>query len=439
MSSRKHEPSYSWLTILGSAAFLACSWTWCIGMFFPVYLLRDYGPASFLVFALPNIIGAAGLAFVLARPGSVDAHATAHRHAIGMFSTVTLAFQWFFLLWLIGGLGLQWETAGVLGLAVVAMALMEKRGAETRSGLRLSILTLLFSLAMMFWLVPAIRTSTPDLSQGKTWKGVEGLAWFAPVSIIGFLLCPYLDGTFLEVRRRIAGVSGKVTFLVGFVGFFSLMLIFTWLYAGPTIGESVAQGVRVGPQWAQLPVQLHMGLQLGFTIGVHGLVLRRWSTGGLAIRSERTKVVAETQGGRRNLPALVTKLFVPNASVIASLAGAGLTLIAFFQTGSDTMSMAELIYRGFMAFYGVVFPAYILIAAWPFNRNVSPLVPNSTQWIAWIILSIAGCAFAWLAFVEGKPRFVLAWAGIMILAAGFGFAVRGKRRREALEQTQLAR
>ena len=34
-------PSFSW------AIYLGMSWTWCIGMFLPVLLIRDFGPLSF--------------------------------------------------------------------------------------------------------------------------------------------------------------------------------------------------------------------------------------------------------------------------------------------------------------------------------------------------------------------------------------------------------
>ena len=47
------------------ACFLGCSWTWVIGMFFPVLLLRDYGFMGWVVFAIPNVVGAAAMGWVL--------------------------------------------------------------------------------------------------------------------------------------------------------------------------------------------------------------------------------------------------------------------------------------------------------------------------------------------------------------------------------------
>ena len=55
----------SWFNVPGWAAYLACSWTWCIGMFLPVLLVRDYGVWGWIVFAVPNVLGAAAMGWVL--------------------------------------------------------------------------------------------------------------------------------------------------------------------------------------------------------------------------------------------------------------------------------------------------------------------------------------------------------------------------------------
>ena len=44
------------------ALFLGVSWTWVIGMFLPVLLVRDYGMLGWIVFAVPNVVGAAAMA-----------------------------------------------------------------------------------------------------------------------------------------------------------------------------------------------------------------------------------------------------------------------------------------------------------------------------------------------------------------------------------------
>src|SRR4051812_30605350 len=63
--------------------YLASSWTWCIGMFLPVLLIRDYGLWGWIVFAVPNVVGAGAMGWVLrSRTTSrhmVVAHAVACR------------------------------------------------------------------------------------------------------------------------------------------------------------------------------------------------------------------------------------------------------------------------------------------------------------------------------------------------------------------------
>ena len=45
--------------MFGWSAYLCCSWVWCIGIFYPVLLYRDFGIAAWFVFAITNVVGAA--------------------------------------------------------------------------------------------------------------------------------------------------------------------------------------------------------------------------------------------------------------------------------------------------------------------------------------------------------------------------------------------
>src|SRR3954466_11135783 len=95
------QPSTSPAPSIGSslswAAFLACSWTWCIGMFLPVLLIRDYGLAGWWVFAVPNVIGAAAMGTVLRDAQASRRLVAAHRTACRWFSIVTICFHGFFI------------------------------------------------------------------------------------------------------------------------------------------------------------------------------------------------------------------------------------------------------------------------------------------------------------------------------------------------------
>src|SRR3989338_6528311 len=83
--------------IIGWASYLACSWTWCIGMFLPVILMRDYGSLSFLLFLIPNIFGASMFAFVLSKLEMSLLITERHKTACVVFSLVTILFHIFFI------------------------------------------------------------------------------------------------------------------------------------------------------------------------------------------------------------------------------------------------------------------------------------------------------------------------------------------------------
>src|SRR4051812_32860256 len=78
---------------LGWAVYLATSWTWCIGMFLPVLLVRDYGTWGWFVFALPNVVGAAAMGWILRTREQSVRIVDQHRFACLAFSFVTITFQ----------------------------------------------------------------------------------------------------------------------------------------------------------------------------------------------------------------------------------------------------------------------------------------------------------------------------------------------------------
>src|ERR1700683_4886784 len=85
---------------LSWAIFLGMSWTWCIGMFLPVLLVRDYGVWAFVVFAVPNVIGAAAMAWVLPDADASRRWVEKPSGAVRWFSTVTVFFHLFFVVWI---------------------------------------------------------------------------------------------------------------------------------------------------------------------------------------------------------------------------------------------------------------------------------------------------------------------------------------------------
>ena len=108
------------LRTIGWGAFLGASWTWCIGMFLPVLLVRDYGLWAWFVFAIPNVVGAAAMGWVLRDADASLRLQTKHLPAVVAFSLVTIAFHVFFLFCVIGPIAQSWF---VLPIAMLAMLL----------------------------------------------------------------------------------------------------------------------------------------------------------------------------------------------------------------------------------------------------------------------------------------------------------------------------
>lgn len=138
---------------LARGIFLAASWTWCIGMFMPVILVRHFGAGSFLAFALPNLAGVTIMGLTVLRRRAAGQGVAwdpegPHAWMSRGFSLVTVAFQAFFLAWMPGLLA-----------AVPA--------AGTSSG----------SAPAALWLVAVLLAGVLILVPGRWFVGACALAW----------------------------------------------------------------------------------------------------------------------------------------------------------------------------------------------------------------------------------------------------------------------
>jgi hypothetical protein len=164
-----------------------------------------------------------------------------------------------------------------------------------------------------------------------------GLASLAPVCLMGFFLCPYLDLTFHRVRQQTSPAGGRWAFGLGFGLFFLLMILFTLGYAIPlAVGATGVLALCVG---------IHMALQSGFTVAAH---LREILT---AYR-------------RRSSQFAVLAIAVLIAAVLAGV----------FQDSASWLGLGrpEIVYRIFMGFYGLVFPAYVWICIPKLSNQLTP-------------------------------------------------------------------
>jgi hypothetical protein len=346
--------------------YLGISWTWVIGMFLPVLLVRDYGQTAWWAFALPNCIGAAAMGWVLRSADASTLYTRRHAMACRVFSLVTIAFHLFFAAWMlprfVGPIG--WVVAlvavqlaftpvfkrtaavvaiGVFAVSVVAASIMAREGMLTLPPVRDVPLTTLAGLSL--------------------------------VCLLGFICCPYLDLTFHHARQSTSPAGGRLAFGVGFCVFFAAMIVLTLFYATHFFALSPVAS------WAML---VHMGVQILFTVNVHSLCLQRQA-------QERDDV-----GMTWTLLA-----FALAVGLAAGTTGRSPDVTAL------GLTPGEILYRCFMSFYGLVAPAYVLIA----------LSRRRFRW-AWVAV-IVGITVPvyWIAFVHRQMGAAIVGGAVVIVAA----------------------
>ncbi len=366
-------------------AFLASSWTWCIGMFLPALLIRDYGLWSFALFATPNVIGAALFGVVLRRPATQGRFIARHRRACMAFSWATIAFHVFFLAWLARGvIPSAHLVVVVLIVAIVLLAPGRARSARAWIGTFAFVL----SVGLLLALIQRLEPAPASLWATSGSQGIA-LALMSPLVIIGFALCPYLDLTFHLARSEATGAPGTRAFIIGFGVMFFAMIVGTAFYAPVIIGW-LGGSQPTGSVAALLAI--HIVVQAGVTLGLHGRALGE--AGAWASPSARGTTV-----GVCVLTGLV--------AIIGSGAGSGLV---------ENMTAPEVVYRLFIGFYGLIFPAYVLIVG---------TLPADGTWrerrIRVLIFAFCvgvGAPMAFMAFIMRME----AWSVLaaLVLLAGFG-------------------
>src|SRR5688500_12480490 len=196
--------------VLPWAVFLASSWTWCIGMWLPVLLVRDYGLWGWVVFAVPNVVGAAAMGWALRDANASAAFVRRHAGACYAFSLVTIAYHVVFAGWMIQRLRWGW---GFLALGLFVLAAVVIRGNVTRWGG--AALAMLGSFVIWAALKSQGDFLTLPADIGRI-GGASGAVWLLPAFLFGFALCPYLDLTFHRARQLTSPAGGRVAFGLGF-------------------------------------------------------------------------------------------------------------------------------------------------------------------------------------------------------------------------------
>ncbi|MCC5823936.1 MAG: hypothetical protein LAT64_06000 [Phycisphaerales bacterium] len=383
------------------AFFLASSWTWCIGMFLPALLLRDAGWMGYVVFFLPNVIGAGAMGFVLRSPEAAARIAERHAPMCRLFSIVTLAFHAFWLAWLFGffrdafPIPDNWLMgAAAAGIAwIIVSGRITRAGAAPRAAAVLWIVALAAAIAIL---------ATPDALAPSTRAMIatpthpDAALWLMPVCVFGFMLCPYLDLTFLLARRSTAGVAGgRIAFGLGFWIFFPVMIGLTALYAGPIIATLEGRAPASVAPWAGAAILFHIIAQWTFTVRVHLAALTPDQPAHAADDEDPDPAHPTTDDADPLFPGLTLNL---SATFAACLGAAGLGLLAPALPDHAGLTGGEVIYRCFMSFYGLVFPVYVWARMIPRRRP-----PTHAAWITACILA---APFYWIGFIEREGIFL---------------------------------
>lgn len=328
---------------IGWGLYLASSWTWCIGMFLPIVLLRWWGWPGFLAFAVPNVLGCSLFGYVL-DPDSSVRFMKRFRPWIMVFAAATIAYQ----MWFLNDLA-RAQGSGVLWLLLVLFALTL---AGVRAGSRM------MPLAWVAWplsvvLFVALGTgSLASLPATGTLPPLS-LVWAAPFMALGFLLCPYLDPTFhLALQRS----PSRHAFAV-FGATFAVMLLFTAAMFDPATGLVTA----TAPLWLGASVITWQWImQCGFTIGAHVDAVHAFAQGPDA----RDPRAAATRAGTRAV-LIATVTAVVGMVLLLALKALEPALPALapalLPPAGASAASGEATYLRWLGLYGVLFPAIVLL------------------------------------------------------------------------------
>jgi hypothetical protein len=241
--------------------------------------------------------------------------------------------------------------------------------------------TIVWVLSMAAYAIFAWQTGwNLDLPPAR-WPSYE-LGWLAPVCIIGFALCPYLDATFHRVRMATGDRSGLV-FALGFGLFFLCMILFTLWYTRPVATAIHPGNFSAIPRTIALVIGCHMSVQSAFTVAIHVRELERmqmpmnFRLGALAVL-----VVAVLAA------AIVTKTDLqPWLGVDGGEAG----------------------YWLFMGSYTVAVPSYV----WLF---MLPRRPIKRRLAVLLTIALLCLPLMWLAFI-GRQMYLLLPATVILVAS----------------------
>jgi hypothetical protein len=361
------------LAVAGWGIYLAMSWTWCIGMFLPVLIMRELGIGGVITFAIPNVVGAAAMGWVIRDAGQSRRIIGEHRPALVWYSLMTIVYHAFFAAWMIRRIAGPNAGAAVAAAFLIFWLILQwKNGGQFLAAL----LALAVSLTAIAWGIR--RGDLPYLAQpveGARLDLINNL-WLGPAWTFGFLCCPYLDLTFHAARQALSRTQARAAFTFGFGLVFPVMLAITVGYSG---------WLAVGFDRARYP-------QLALILSAH-LIVQSCLTVALHVRQ--------------------ISLVQQRASIWQFLAFMTILILAILlgvwdrsQFRYNGIALGEIIYRAFLGFYGLAFPAYVWLRMCPRYRSLLR--------VGTVILIAA--PLYWLGFADERMGFIVPGVLIVVLA-----------------------
>jgi hypothetical protein len=322
-------------------------------MYLPIIMLQRYGWPGFLVFAVPNIIGCAAFGYIVRTPERSRRLVAGHAPAMKWFSLITLAYHVFFIGFacrhLMPAEGAAWWLALAAAPCIVLVA-WGLSAVPIRIWPVLAVIVYAASLAA-FGLVgvePLGEIGWSGDSPAGEWP------WLAPTIAFGFLLCPYLDPTF---HRAIQQSPSRRAFAVFGVGF-AVMIVFTCAYADVPVSKLT---------WL---IGGHMLAQIVFTMAAH-------------LREVRALTIV-CCGWHRSVTMLAPLAALP---------------LAYLDVLHEPAFRGEDTYIRFLVFYGLVFPAYILLFMGPLKT-----LPRTRGTMLLFAVIVVGCLPVYEAgFLHHRP------------------------------------
>ena len=383
------------------AGYLGASWTWIIGMFLPVLLIRDHGPIAWFIFAIPNVVGAAAMGWAIRSPDHSLRFVVNHRAATRVFGLVTISFHLFVILWLIPRLIGNVAASLAFGAALVVMLPLL---VTTVQHTRLALVTLGASLLIAMVLAGSNVLAWPAVVPARG-SAVVDLVGLAAVCSLGFATCPYLDLTFHRARQAcLTPTESKLAFGLGFGAAFESMIVLTLLYTAAMLGLLYGGHDRL----VAALLCVHLCVQAIFTVGIHASALRA--------------TVASPAAHRRMTGWMWTAILGAVAAALISR--------ALDSRGNSLggLSIGEVCYRSFMSYYGLLAPAYVWLCAYP-GRGFRPSQASERR-VMTIAIALAA-PFYWLGFINGPMQWVLIGVGVVLAGR---FFLDGSRRDHLAEQ-----